>query len=155
MKSHNGAAGRTTVVPDTDDLPTKRDFEDRVVATLCGRAAERLLVGEMSIGSGLDAQSDIAISTHMIAALHASTGLGGELAFTSDQHGALSAVSRDRSLRRRVEADLVRLEKEAERLVLRNRRAIVAIADALAMARHLTGDAIRKLFEDNSRSRGS
>jgi cell division protease FtsH len=43
------------------------------------------------------------------------------------------------------------LEQEAVRLVQRNRRAIVAVADALAATRHLTGDAIRALFEDNGR----
>lgn len=91
----------------------------------------------------------------MIASLHASTGLGGELAFTSDHRRVLKAVSRDKVLRRRVEADLVRLEKRAERLVQRNRRAILAIADALAETRHLTGEAIRILFEDNRRPRNS
>ncbi|MHC2462424.1 AAA family ATPase [Bradyrhizobium embrapense] len=151
VRTRDGAAGRTTTANDADDLPTRRDFENRVVATLCGRAAERLLIGDISVGSGLDRQSDLAISTQLIASLHASTGLGGELSFTADQHRALKAVSRDAALRQRVEADLVRLEKEAERLVRRNRRAIVAIADALAETRHLTGEAVRALFESNGR----
>lgn len=155
VQMRDGAAGRTTLVHGEGDLPTKRDIEASVVATLCGRVAERLLVGDISVGSGLDEQSDIAIATRMIASLHASTGLGGELAFTSDHRRVLKAVSRDKVLRRRVEADLVRLEKRAERLVQRNRRAILAIADALAETRHLTGEAIRILFEDNRRPRNS
>jgi hypothetical protein len=155
VQTRDGAAARTMTAHDDSDLLTRRDFEARVVATLCGRVAEGLLIGEISVGSGLDRQSDMAVSTHMLASLHASTGLGGELAFTADQHRALKAVARDASLRRRVEADLVRLEKEAVRLVRRNRRAIVAISNALAEARHLTGEAIRALFEDNSRSRKS
>ncbi|UPJ55284.1 AAA family ATPase [Bradyrhizobium sp. 192] len=150
VRTRDGAAGQTTSVQDDCDLPTRRDFEARVVATLCGRAAERLLVGEVSVGSGLDEQSDLAIATRMIASLHASTGLGDELTFTSDHHHLLKAVSRDKSLRRRVEADLVRLEKEAERLVKRNRRAIVAIAETLAEKRHLTGEAVRMLFDDHN-----
>ena len=147
VQTRDGAAGQTMSVHDDADLPTRRDFEARVVAILCGRAAERLLVGEVSVGSGLDRRSDLAISTQMIASLHASTGLGGELAFTADQHRALKAVSRDKSLRRRVETDLIRLEKKAVRLVRRHRRAILAIADALAETRHLTGEAIRQIFE--------
>jgi cell division protease FtsH len=153
VRTRDGAAGRTTSVHEADDLPTRRDFENRVIATLCGRVAEGQLIGEISVGSGLERQSDLAISTQVIASLHASTGLGGELAFTVDQHRALKAVSRDASLRQRVETDLVRLEKEAVRLVRRNRRAILAIADALAETRYLSGDAIRALFESNSRSR--
>ncbi|MFC7699457.1 AAA family ATPase [Bradyrhizobium sp. GCM10028915] len=152
VRTQDGAAGQTTSVQDDGDLPTRHDFEARVVATLCGRAAERLLVGDVCVGSGLDEQGDMAIATRMIATLHA-TGLGNKLAFTSDQNHVLEAVSRDKSLRRRVEADLVRLEKQAARLVRRNRDAIVAVADALAEKRHLTGEAIRALFEKTSRSR--
>ncbi|APG12032.1 hypothetical protein BKD09_27215 [Bradyrhizobium japonicum] len=147
VRTRDGAAGQTTSVQDDGDLPTRRDFEARVVATLCGRVAEHLLVGEISVGSGLDERSDIAIATRMIASLHASTGLGGELTFTSNLEGVLDAVSRDKSLRKRVEADLVRLEKDAERLVKHNRRAILAIADALAETRYLSGEAVRKIFE--------
>ncbi|QDP26164.1 AAA family ATPase [Bradyrhizobium cosmicum] len=150
VRARDGAAGQTTSVQDEGDLPTKRDFEARVVATLCGRAAERLLVGEISVGSGLDEQSDMAIATRMIASLHAS-GLGDDLAFTSDHHRVLRAVSRDKSLRRQVEADLVRLEKQAERLVKRNRRAIMAIADALAETRYLSGEAVGQIFESIKR----
>jgi len=35
------------------------------------------------------------------------------------------------------------------RLVRRNRRAIVAIADALAETRHLSGEAIQQIFDAN------
>ncbi|MCG2665764.1 AAA family ATPase [Bradyrhizobium sp. GCM10023182] len=151
VQTRDGAAGRTMSVHDDTDLPTKRDLEARVVATLCGRAAERLLLGDISVGSGLDKRSDIAIATKLVASLHASTGLGSKLTYTSDHNDVLRAVSRDKSLRRLVEADLVRLEKEAERLVRRNRDAILAIADALALARYLSGEAISAIFEHKSR----
>jgi cell division protease FtsH len=148
VRTRDGAAARTMVTPDDVDLPTRGTFEARVIVTLCGRAAEALIVGEASVGSGLDRDSDIAISTQMIASLHASAGLGGELAFTSDQHHALKAVSRDKTLRRRVERHLVELEKEAARLVRRHRRSIIAVADALAEARYLSGDSIRRIFDE-------
>lgn len=150
VQTRDGAAGRTASSEVDGDLPTKRDYEARVVATLCGRVAERLFVGDISVGSGLDERSDIAIATRMIASIHASTGLGDELVFTSDHERVLKAISRDKSLRRRVEADLARLEKKAVRLVQRNRAAIMAVADALAEKRHLTGDAVRALFEHSA-----
>ncbi|MHC2676990.1 cell division protease FtsH [Bradyrhizobium diazoefficiens] len=154
IQTRVGEAARTQVVYDHDDVPTRRDFECRVVAALCGRAAERLLVGNVSVGSGLSDQSDMAMATRLIGSLH-TTGLAGELAFTADQGHALQAVSRDRTLRRRVEADLVRLEKEAERLVKRNRRAILAIADMLAETRYLSGETVRHMLDSTKRPRGS
>jgi cell division protease FtsH len=140
VRTRGGAAARTMVAQDDGDLQTRQAFESRVIATLCGRAAETLLVGEASVGSGLDRESDLAISKRLIATLHAATGLGGTLSFTSDQDRALKAVARDKSLRRRVERHLVRLEKEALRLVERNRRAILAVAHALAQTRYLSED---------------
>lgn len=154
IQTRVGEAARTQVAYDNEDVPTRRDFECRVVATLCGRAAERLVFGEVSVGSGLSDQSDMAIATRIIGSLHA-TGLGGKLAFTADQNSVLSAVSQDWSLRRRVEADLVRLEKEAMRLVRHNRRAILAIADALKENRHMPGEAIKALFEATCHPRRS
>jgi ATP-dependent Zn protease len=73
--------------------------------------------------------------------------LGDTLSFISDQHSVLTAVSHDKSLRRRVEADLARLEKEALRFVQSNRRAILAVADALAETRYLSGEAIRGIVD--------
>ncbi|MCK1341000.1 AAA family ATPase [Bradyrhizobium sp. 38] len=154
IQTRVGEAARTQIAYDNDDVPTRRDFECRVVAALCGRAAERLLVGEVSVGSGLSDQSDMAMATRLIGSLH-TTGLAGELAFTADQGHALEAVSRDRTLRRRVEADLVRLEKEAERLVKRNRRAILAIADALAETRYLSGETVRHMLDSTKWPHGS
>jgi ATP-dependent Zn protease len=147
VRMGNGAAAQTMVTQDNSDLPTRLVFESRVIATLCGRTAETLLIGEASVGSGLDRESDLAIATRMIATLHASTGLGDTLSFISDQHSVLTAVSHDKSLRRRVEADLARLEKEALRFVQSNRRAILAVADALAETRYLSGEAIRGIVD--------
>jgi cell division protease FtsH len=148
VRTRDGAAARTMVMADDTDLATRRTFEARAIVTLCGRAAEAQLLGEASVGGGLDLQSDMAICTRMIAALHAGSGLGGELAFIADYDRALKAVARDKGLRRRVERHLVELEKEADRLVRRHRRSIMAVADALAKARYLSGDAIRRIFDE-------
>jgi len=150
VRTRDGTAGRTMAEHKEDDLLTRRDFEARVVATLCGRVAECALIGEVSVGSGLATDSDMAIATRIIGSLHAGS-LGDDLAFRADQQSALAAVARDPSLRRRVEADLLRLEKDALRLVRRNRHAILAIAEELAKTRHLTGEAIRELYEESSR----
>lgn len=153
VRTRDGSDGQTKAAHDDTDIATKRDLEARVIATLCGRVSERVLLGNISVGAGLDQRSDLAIATQLIALIHASAGLGGELVFTSDHQSVLQAVSQDKSLRRRVEADLVRLEKKAERLVRHHRQGILAIADALAEKRHLTGEAIRTLFKEANQSR--
>jgi cell division protease FtsH len=148
VKTRDGAAAQTMTTHDETDLPTRRTFEFKVVVTLCGRAAETLLVGEASVGSGLDHTSDLAIATRMIASLHASAGLGGHLTFTSTHEDALKAVACDKDLRRRVERHLGELDEKAKRLVKRHRRAILAVADALAEARYLSGGAIQKIVDE-------
>jgi cell division protease FtsH len=56
-------------------------------------------------------------------------------------------------LRGAVERDLQRLQRRADRLVVRHRRAVEAIAEALADRRHLTGDEVRALFGANRATR--
>jgi hypothetical protein len=46
------------------------------------------------------------------------------------------------------------LDKEALRLVERNRRAILAVSDALAQTRYLSGEVVRQIV-DASRDAGS
>jgi len=98
---------------DKGDLLTRDSVERRVVVTLCGRAAEELLIGNISLGSGGDDDSDLAQVTKWIAALHASTGLGGTLAYLISHHDTLTAVRADFKLRARVERHLQTLHERA------------------------------------------
>jgi cell division protease FtsH len=150
VSGKQGAAARTMFDREEPDLPTREIVEARVVVSLCGRAGEQLFLGEASVGSGGDEKSDLAMATHLIASLHASAGLGGTIAYTSDHDGALKAVRKDKRLRRRVERQLNALQKRARRIVVRYRDSISGIADALAATRYLSGDAVRGIFERRS-----
>ena len=145
-----GTAGLTVFKSELDDLPTKDAVERRAVVTLCGRAAEELLIGSVGLGSGGDPGSDLAAVTQHIACLHASTGLGGTLAYLTSYEDALQAVRADRDLRARVEAHMRALQNRANEVVRQNRDAIIAVAEQLSIRRHLSGDEIRRLFEANT-----
>jgi cell division protease FtsH len=143
-----GSAGRTIIKSETDDLTTRDAVERRAVVTLCGRAAEKLLLdGSIALGSGGDADSDLAVVTQFIASLHASTGLGGTLVYLVSHEDALKAVRSDLKIRSRVERHMRKVQKRADDVVRKHRDAIIAVAEQLRIRRHLSGEEIRRIFE--------
>jgi cell division protease FtsH len=139
--------GQTIVAKETGDLATRDSIERRAVVTLCGRAAERLLIGSVSLGSGGDDDSDLAVVTRFVATLHGSTGLGGSLVYLASHDEALQAVRYDLKLRARVERHMRLLQARADQVVWEHRGAIIAVAEQLRSRRHLSGDEIRRIFE--------
>jgi cell division protease FtsH len=86
----------------------------------------------------------------MIAALHVSDGMGETIAYLAPHQEVLEAIRADLTLRDRVERDLQDLQRRADRLIRRQRKAVVAVATALVERRHLSGDAVREIFEANA-----
>lgn len=125
---------------------TRSGFEAHIVMLLAGRAAERLLLGEPSQGAGGLPQSDLGRATHIVASMFASTGLGDTLAFRAPSADALSLMTVDRDLARKVETTLSDLDVRTTILLETNRNVLTAIADALVRERFLTGEAVRKLI---------
>lgn len=144
------AAGRTLIQTDKGDLLTRDSVERRAVVLLCGRAAERLLIGNAGLGAGGDDESDLAQVTQFITTLHASSGLGDTLTYITSFKEALAAVRDDRELRSKVEQHLRSLQGRAEELVHRHRDAIIAVADRLRMHRQLSGEEVRRIVQATS-----
>jgi cell division protease FtsH len=143
-----GSSGRTIIQAETDDLDTRDSIERRSVATLAGRAAERLLLGgSTSLGSGGDDDSDLALVTQFLATLHASTGLAGSLVYLVSHADSLKAVRSDPQIRSRVERHMRRLQVRADDFVRKHRDAIEAVAERLRVRRHLSGAEIRRIVE--------
>jgi len=135
-----GASGGRTVVKYADaDLPARAELEDRVVATLAARAAERMFTGSVSIGSGGAAESDIGVSTRDVASLYSSFGMMGDPTYLGAGPSLIGAVAADPELRGRVGRHMRALERRAVRLVEANREAVLAVAARLAEKRHLAG----------------
>ncbi|MHC2278085.1 cell division protease FtsH [Bradyrhizobium diazoefficiens] len=143
-----GTANRTLIDADTGDMPTRSVIEDRATVLLAGRSAERLLLKDgQSIGAGGDEASDIGLATEAIASLHLSWGLGSTVSYLGTRREVVEAVRYDGSLRALVEADLQRLQARADKVAETHREVVVAVAKALQRRRHLSGNAVRAIFE--------
>jgi cell division protease FtsH len=142
-----GSLGQTLIQMDKKDLLTRDSVERRAVVLLCGRAAERLMIGNVGLGAGGDDESDLAVVTQFVATLHASTGLGDTLTYIVSFKKALAAVRDDRELRSKVEQHLRTLQARADEIVRRHRDAIIAVADQLSIRRQLSGEEVRRIFD--------
>ena len=147
LGSRGHSAGQTKVDYFERDLPTLADIENRVVAILAAGVAERLFLGAASTGSGGPDESDLGVATGLLAVVHTSTSLMGTLLHRCSSNDALTTVRQDPALCRRVERHLRELEERACELVQRHRDSILAVADELAVKRHLTGDAVLSIIE--------
>jgi cell division protease FtsH len=148
--SKNGAAGHTLVEHDDGHVLTRQRIEGRAIFLLSGRAAERVVMTAESIGAGGDDTSDLAQVTKMIGSLHVSAGMGETIAYVAPHQEVLEAIRADLGLRARVERDLQDLQRRAVGLIRRQRTAVVAVATALVERRHLSGDAVREIFDANT-----
>jgi cell division protease FtsH len=139
--------GQTLIQMNKGDLLTRDSVERRAIVLLCGRAAERILIGDASLGAGGDDGSDLAQATQFIATLHASAGLGDTLTYLVSHRDALAAVRADQRLRGRVEQHLRTLQARADEIVHKRRDAIIAVADRLQARRQLSGEEVRRIVE--------
>ncbi|MET3414576.1 AAA family ATPase [Methylobacterium sp. 1030] len=126
---------------------SRRDLDDFVVTLLAGRAADALW-GSVHSGSAGQPGSDLAAATRLVAAAHASYGLGGSLAWLGDEDEAMRLARTDEVFRRRIEADLSALQARADRLVRENAATIDAVAARLVRSRVLSGDEVRHIVAD-------
>ena len=145
--SATASFGQTLIQKDQNDLLTRDSVERHAVVLLCGRAAERLLIGNAGLGAGGDDESDLAQATRFLATLHASAGLGDTLTYLASHRDALGAVRADRELRSKVEQHLRTLQARADGIVQRHRDAIVAVADRLRTRRQLSGEEVRRIVD--------
>ena len=140
--------GSTSRRPRGPILALRADLEAQAVTLLAGRAAEILVLGEASAGSGGGEESDLARATLSVVRIHGSLGLGDDLSFRGGDEALVEALRLDRDLARGVEADLRRLMDDAVGLVEREREAVEAVAAALAERRALSGDEVRSIVAE-------
>lgn len=117
----------------------RRDLESYAVVALAGRAAEEVLLGEVTAGGGGSRQSDLATATRVVASIHASFGMGEELVHLSPPEEVEAALTLDRELRERVARDLDRLYEETLAIVRSRAGAVLALAERLVDARLVEG----------------
>lgn len=132
--SINGIDGGTTVI--RRNLDRDQDevyFNDELVFTMAGRAAEALLLRSVGAGSGALRDSDLDRATRLAAALEGSMGYGGQNPLLFHGEDALRLrLLQDRGFAGRVHQRIVAAEKAAEAVVRQNKAEVIALADRLA-----------------------
>jgi cell division protease FtsH len=114
-------------------------IEAQLSISMAGRAAERLLLGQVSAGSGGDPGSDLATATRLATALEASWGLGSTLIWQGPIEGIEARLRDDTGLRARVETHLRNAETRASRILTTHRALLEDMAAALDAAGVLAG----------------
>ena len=149
--------GRSATVVDTFGLyreiphPTRGQAREQLMATLAGRAAEEVILGEPSGGSGGSAASDLAKTTRMAGLLVASSGLDEHpdalvLLSNADDQARLDHLLLFPEIRQRVAAALRDAYDDALDMVRRFRPVVERVACALVERGSLSGEEARDLL---------
>ena len=144
----SGTASAGSVQLRHDTRSTRESVHGTLLELLAGRAAEEVLLGGYSGGSGGSAESDLAAATCFAVSLETALGLGAYGPMwqgmpTPDTVGALLTIRP--ALAARVQAHLEEMHAGAVTLVRDHLAAVSAVADALVAARFLTGAEIAEL----------
>ena len=131
-----------------DTRSTRESIHGTLLELLAGRAAEEVVLGGHSGGSGGMANSDLAMATCLSVAMETALGLGsiGPVWLgmpTPESVGPLLALRP--KLAAHVQAHLEAIHAEAATLIRERLAAVSAVADALLVARSLTGAEIAEL----------
>lgn len=116
------------------------DLEAELAYHMAGRAAERLICGNASTGSGGPGHSDLAQATKLAVAIDMLFGLGVYGPVWMDTPPEV--VLRDPKIRARIRDRLETAEARAGRILAAYRGYLEAMAAALARERLLTGEAL-------------
>lgn len=113
------------------------DFEQELAVYMAGRAAERLLLGDVSAGAGGGPQSDIALATRLILECDRRLGLGVHGHAWMGEAGP-ACLSQDE--RARVIVSLNAAEDRAAEILTEHRLLLEEMASELVRLRELSGE---------------
>ncbi|MCV6825402.1 MULTISPECIES: AAA family ATPase [Halocynthiibacter] len=124
---------------------TRQEFEDRVAILLAGRAAEHLMLGEVSSGSGGGTKSDLARATLLLTQMSRELGLGlhGPLWL-----GPIVPQSLSDKEHNDITAKLTRQQDRARDLLAPRKGQIERLADVLVAEREVKRERLVGLFKD-------
>jgi ATP-dependent Zn protease len=125
---------------------TRAVLETRIAIALAGHAAETLILGAPSGGSGGGEESDLAFATQIAAMIEESLGLGETLVYLSPDDRAKDRIRIDPGQRRLIEGHLRKNHARATRLLEANLAQLIALATALDAEGILQGKALDDLL---------
>lgn len=130
---------------DLTGCATLARMQNEIAVLLAGRAAEQLLLGNVSVGSGLIETSDLGRATGIACAIQARCGMG--------QYGAVYLgtvdLSRSPDLRMAVQEALDQAEAQCTAVLSQQIAALHAVAGALEAKGYLSKDEIHRLIDHN------
>jgi cell division protease FtsH len=143
--SIGGGGGLSQSEPGERRALTRAHIETHLMILLAGRAAEILIFGEATAGSGGADNSDLARATWLAERLETVYGLGGSglVYMPAEGHRLLL----DASLRKGIEKTLDRVQAATCELLARNRGCLDALASALYEKGYMSADEIGRLLE--------
>jgi ATP-dependent Zn protease len=131
-------------------------IEARCVVGLSGRAAEEIMIGQVSSGAGGSTNSDLAHATAELVRARTALGLCGELAWRGevdiDRAGAMVSLRPD--IARWAEERMQDLYGRALELVGGRQQEVEALVEALLAQQSLDGDEARAVIADARREMG-
>jgi Cdc6-like AAA superfamily ATPase len=143
--------GTTVFESEATWLDTRETALAMATYVLAGRAAEDVLLGSISSGSGGPETSDLARATSILASMEASYGLGsnGSLLWFGAPSDAMVVVRHPR-IAAAVEEALSDAYRGARELIVRHADGVQRIADELQRCFHASGDHLLTLLQGAS-----
>ncbi|MBD3803456.1 MAG: AAA family ATPase [Thioclava sp.] len=132
----------------TRPIHTVSDYDDQIAYMLAGRAAEALILGEVSSGAGGTQASDLAQATRLAIAIETRLGLGHHEQLWLN--GTDEAILRNPAVYAKVRKRLETAEARAEELLKAQRDRLEAAARALCERRELGEQELARLLSANS-----
>ncbi|WP_282027065.1 hypothetical protein [Limimaricola cinnabarinus] len=123
---------------------TLAQFEARLQTLLAGRAAERLLLGDVSAGAGGSKASDLAMATDTAFRIETVFGLGSQGPLWIP--GSVQHLTLDRALATRVRERLEAGETATGRLLEPHLASLRRLADRLLAEDEIEGEALERLL---------
>ncbi|MBD8653933.1 ATP-dependent Zn protease [Rhizobium sp. CFBP 13726] len=130
--------------------------EDMLAMLMAGRAAEQIVVGSVSAGSGGTDDSDLARATKLALAMERSLGFGAiQPLLYRDDKDPTAVLDGNPDLAARIHARLERAFARAVEVLTENRDGLDALVKALFDAQALDGVAVKQLLKHSDRAGGS
>lgn len=149
-KNQSGAAlsgGVTLLLRQNASAHLRSDYLNEISVALAGHAAEKLILGEASDGSGIASGSDLEFATSHAARLLAGSGLCGDLVFRSDGNRELrQLIKHDANFKEECGRILDQQLSEVTELLSQRIAVINGLAEALLERKTLAQDEIASLL---------